>query len=167
MSARNFIKLRGELADGCKVFQVAAELGVSRDEALGMLCRWLLWVDANCDGEDTGLTWQQVGELMGHVDFCSALEEIGWVSVEPSCTVRVLEYDKYLSPTAKERQLTAARVAACKARKRAAAAGVEVSAGLKAKGSGTRLRKSGQAASATPRRVASETTSTRKGGKKQ
>lgn len=141
MSARNFIKLRGELADGCKVFQVAAELGVSRDEALGMLCRWLLWVDANCDGEDTGLTWQQVGELMGHVDFCSALEEIGWVSVEPSCTVRVLEYDKYLSPTAKERQLTAARVAACKARKRAAAAGVELPAGLKAKGSGKKPEK--------------------------
>lgn len=173
MSARNFIKLRGELADGCKVFQAAETLGVSRDEALGMLCRWLLWVDANCEGEDTGLTWKQVGELMGHANFCSALEDIGWVSIEPGEQVRVLEYDKYLAPTAKMRQLTAARVAACRARKRAAEAG-ELPAGLKRprkagkKGgkAGTRLRKSGQAASASPRRVASEATSTRKGGKR-
>lgn len=50
----------------------------------------------------------------------------------------------------------AARAAACKARKRAAAAGVEVPAGLEAKKGGTRLRDNGQA----------ETTSTRKGGKR-
>ena len=174
MSRRNFIRLRGELAEGRKVFRVADALYCDRDKALGVMCRWLLWVDANCESADTGLDWGQVDELLGCEGVFRALEAIGWVELREG-TVRVLEFEKHLSPTAKERQLTAARVAACKARKRAAAAGVEVSAGLKAKGSGTRLRKSGQAASATPRRVAcrlreatprqAETTSTRKGAK--
>lgn len=141
MSARNFIKLRGDLLDSPKVFQAAEAMACEHDTALGVLVRWLLWVDAHCVCEDTGLTPCQVDELLGRDGAMVAMEEIAWVSVEPSCTVRVLEYDKHLSPTAKERQLTAARVAACKARKRAAAAGVEVSAGLKAKGSGKKPAK--------------------------
>lgn len=113
MSARNFIRLRGELAEGRKVFQAAQELGVSRDEALGMLCRWLLWVDAHCETAETGLTFEQVGEVIGHSGFCSALEEIGWVSVIiPGELVRVLEFEKYLEPTAKNRQRAAERIAA-------------------------------------------------------
>lgn len=172
MSARNFIRLRGELADGRKVFVAADAMGCGRDKALGILCRWLLWVDAHCETADTGLCLAQVDELLGEIGAYSALSQIGWVDTQDG-TVRVLEYDKYLAPTAKMRQLTAARVAACRARKRAAAAG-ELPAGLKRprragkKGgkAGARLRKSGQAASATPRRVASEATSTRKGGKR-
>lgn len=140
MSARNFIRLRGELAEGRKVFRVADAVECSRNEALGIMVRWLLWVDAHCDTPDTGLDWIQVDELLGQDGVFRALEAIGWVELREG-TVRVLEFEKHLSPTAKERQLTAARVAACKARKRAAAAGVEVSAGLKAKGSGKKPEK--------------------------
>lgn len=165
MSARNFIKLRGELADGRKVFQAAEAMDCERDKALGILCRWLLWVDENCESADTGLDWSQVDELLGEDGAYSALSQIGWVEMYDG-TVRVREYEKYLAPTAKMRQLTAARVAAFRTRKRAAEAG-ELPAGLKRpRKAGARLRKSGQAASATPRRVASETTSTRKGGKR-
>lgn len=135
MSARNFIRLRGELADGRKVFVAADAMGCGRDKALGILCRWLLWVDAHCETADTGLDWGQVDELLGCEGVFRALEAIGWVEQREG-TVRVLEFGKYLDPTAKVRQMTAARVAACKARRRAAAAGVEVPAGMKAKGSG-------------------------------
>lgn len=135
MSARNFIRLRGELADDRKVFRVADMLYCDRDKALGLLARWLLWVDAHCETPDTGLDWGQVDELLGCEGVFRALEAIGWVEQREG-TVRVLEFGKYLDPTAKVRQMTAARVAACRARKRAAAAGVEVPAGMKAKGSG-------------------------------
>lgn len=135
MSARNFIRLRGELADGRKVFVAADAMGCGRDKALGILCRWLLWVDAHCETADTGLDWGQVDELLGCEGVFRALEAIGWVEQREG-TVRVLEFGKYLDPTAKVRQMTAARVAACRARRRAAAAGVEVPAGMKAKGSG-------------------------------
>lgn len=135
MSARNFIRLRGELADGRKVFRVADMLYCDRDKALGLLARWLLWVDAHCETPDTGLDWGQVDELLGCEGVFRALEAIGWVEQREG-TVRVLEFGKYLDPTAKVRQMTAARVAACRARKRAAAAGVELPAGMKAKGSG-------------------------------
>lgn len=135
MSARNFIRLRGELADGRKVFVAADAMGCGRDKALGILCRWLLWVDAHCETADTGLDWGQVDELLGCEGVFRALEAIGWVEQREGA-VRVLEFGKYLDPTAKVRQMTAARVAACRARRRAAAAGVEVPAGMKAKGSG-------------------------------
>lgn len=135
MSARNFIRLRGELADGRKVFVAADAMGCGRDKALGILCRWLLWVDAHCETADTGLCLAQVDELLGEIGAYSALSQIGWVDTQDG-TVRVLEFGKYLDPTAKVRQMTAARVAACRARRRAAAAGVEVPAGMKAKGSG-------------------------------
>lgn len=111
MSARNFIKLRGELADGRKVFRVADELECSRDEALGVMCRWLLWVDAHCETAYTGLDWTQVDELLGCKGVFRALVGIGWVE-EHEGAVLVREFDKYLDPTAKKRQLAAERIAA-------------------------------------------------------
>lgn len=121
MSARNFIRLRGELAEGRKVFRVADELECSRDEALGVMCRWLLWVDAHCESADTGLDWTQVDELIGRDGVFRGLEAIGWVEVREG-TVYVLEFEKHLDPTAKQRQAVAARVAAFRLRRRAAAA---------------------------------------------
>lgn len=132
MSARNFIRLRGELADGRKVFRVADMLYCDRDKALGLLARWLLWVDAHCETADTGLDWGQVDELLGCEGVFRALEAIGWVELHEG-TVMVLEYDKYLAPTAKTRQATAARVAAFRTRRRAEEAG-EVPAGMKRAG---------------------------------
>lgn len=130
MSARNFIKLRGELADGRKVFRAAKILHVSRDAALGILCRWLLWVDANCTDAATGLSPEHVNELLGNGAAFAALADIGWVHHAGPCSVHVCEFEKYLDPTAKKRQLAAARVAAFRARLRARVE-TELPAGLK------------------------------------
>lgn len=181
MSARNFVKVRGELVDSRKVFTACKFLGANRNEVLGLLVRWLLWVDAHCECADTGLRAEDVNDVVGDEYGFDALCQIGWVERVEDGTVRVCEFEKYLSPSAKQRQATAARVSAFRERRRAAAAAAgELPAGLKrprkAGKAGARLRKSGQAASATPRRVASrlreatprqaETTSTRKGGKR-
>lgn len=147
MSARNFIRLRGELAEGRKVFRVADMLYCDRDKALGLLARWLLWVDAHCETPDTGLDWGQVDELLGCEGVFRALEAIGWVELREG-TVMVLEYEKYLAPTAKTRQATAARVAAFRTRRRAEEAG-EVPAGMKRAG-----------------KAAKKATASKKGGKR-
>lgn len=111
MSARNFVRLRGELADGRKVFAAADAMDCDRDKALGVLCRWLLWVDAHCESAVTGLDWHQVDELLGVDGAYRALSAIGWVEMYDG-TVRVCEFDKYLEPTAKNRQRAAERIAA-------------------------------------------------------
>lgn len=112
MSARNFIKLRGDLLDSPKVFQAAEAMACEHDTALGVLVRWLLWVDAHCVCEDTGLTPCQVDELLGRDGAMVALEEIAWVHRSAEDTVCVCEFEKYLEPTAKQRQLAAERIAA-------------------------------------------------------
>lgn len=112
MSARNFIKLRGDLLDSPKVFQVAESMKCGHDTALGVLVRWLLWVDAHCVCDDTGLTPGQVDELLGRDGAMAAMEEIGWVYRSSVYTVCVCEFEKYLEPTAKQRQLAAERIAA-------------------------------------------------------
>lgn len=132
MSARNFIKLRGDLLDSPKVFQAADAMNCERDKALGVLVRWLLWVDAHCETEDTGLDECQVDELLGTDGVMVALESIGWVERTQDGKVRVCEFDKYLEPTAKNRQRAAERIAAHRWGKKPAKKGTAKKKGGKA-----------------------------------
>lgn len=154
MSARNFVKVRGELVDSRKVFTACKFLGANRNEVLGLLVRWLLWVDAHCECADTGLRAEDVNDVVGDEYGFDALCQIGWVERVEDGTVRVCEFEKYLSPSAKQRQATAARVSAFRERRRAAAAAGELPAGLK------RPRKAGKKA------TAKKATASKKGGKR-
>lgn len=130
------------LPDSHKVYDVAAVLQVHPARALGVMVRWLTWVDAHCTSADTRLTPKDMAALCwGHSRVFEAFKLIGWVRVNEFGRVQVEEYDKYLSPTSKQRAADAERKAKQRNRKKAAASETESAA---AKGSGV-TRKGGAA----------------------
>lgn len=110
-------RIQDDLADSAKVFRFAEVAGISRAAAYGCMVRWLTWVDAHCTTAETGLNAEDVHEVMyGIKNTGEALEAIGWVEFvqevkgKSPWRVRVAEFDKYLSPTSKERAMNAKRV---------------------------------------------------------
>lgn len=121
---KNWIRINDTLPDSEKVFRVAAALEVPAPQALGLMVRWLTWVDAHCKTEFTGLRPDDVDAVCyGVKGCCEALAAIGWVRVDKVAlytdTKRVVicEFDKYLSPTSKVRVLATMRMQKCRARK--------------------------------------------------
>lgn len=121
---KNWIRINDTLPDSEKVFRVAAALEVPAPQALGLMVRWLTWVDAHCKTEFTGLRPADVDAVCyGVQGCCAALARIGWVKVEEVPIrggverVVICEFDKYLSPTSKVRVLATMRMQRCRARK--------------------------------------------------
>lgn len=112
-----WIRLNSLLPNSPKVAQVAQYMDLSsHDEALGLMVRWLCWVDMYCETEVTGLHSKDVDDMFGG-NFCGALKEIGWVELHGTHVV-ICDFDKYLSPTSKKRACAANRVAKSRAAKK-------------------------------------------------
>lgn len=104
--------------NGAKPFQAAQVLNCGNNEVLGVLVRWLAWVDAHCASDETRLTEEQVDDVCQKQGAAFALECLGWVTVKGGF-VYVIDFDKYLSPTSKTRSMDAARQQMCRARRKA------------------------------------------------
>lgn len=114
---KNWIRINDTLPDSEKVFRVAAALEVPAPQALGLMVRWLTWVDAHCTEASTGMRPADVDAVCyGTQGCCEALAAIGWVQVVSGHVV-ICEFDKYLSPTSKVRVLATMRAQKCRARK--------------------------------------------------
>lgn len=121
---KEWIRLNVTLPDSEKVFRLAAALDVPAPFTLGLMARWLTWVDAHCKTEFTGLRPDDVDAVCyGVKGCCEAFAAIGWVQVEKVAfrggveRVVICEFDKYLSPTSKVRACGAVRKAQCRNKK--------------------------------------------------
>lgn len=104
-------RILDDLADSAKVFTVARVLQVKPAAAFGCMVRWLTWVDAHCSTPQTGLTVADMECVcFGMRGVYEALVAIGWVVCDEFGCVVVQDYDKYLSPTSKERAKNTERV---------------------------------------------------------
>lgn len=116
-----WIRLNVLLPNSPKVARVAAVVGCSPDAALGLMLRWLCWVDLYCATEETQLRLADVDDLFAVPYAGRALAAIGWVRTDENGVVRVCDFEKYLDPTSKVRAAETERKAKFRMKKKGGA----------------------------------------------
>lgn len=115
----DWVRINNVLPDCPKVLQLADELGVHRDAALGLMVRWLCWLDAHSADGCTGLPVAAVERwVLGVQGAVGGLLVIGWAEVDADGLVRALDWERFNAPSAKVRAMTARRVQRCRGRKK-------------------------------------------------
>jgi len=119
--AGDWIPMRTDLRDDPAVIAIAAELGVEEDLILGKLHRFWSWANRQTvDGNAPSVTKMWLDRHLCAQGFAQALENVGWLECS-DLGIRVPNFERYNSQSAKRRLLTARRVAAIRHRKRNAA----------------------------------------------
>lgn len=119
--AGDWIKMRTNLATDPKVIGIAERIGVPVPHAIG--CLYMLWSWASehtIDGNAPSVTVSWIDRYLGVEGFGQALSEVDWLQVIDAATgrgVRLPRFDSHCSQTAKQRALTARRVAKTKLQK--------------------------------------------------
>lgn len=109
--AGDWIKMRCDLDEDPAVIALASLIGLPEDHVIGKL--WKLWRWANRqlrDGYAQGVTPEWVDRYLGVTGIAEALVKVGWLRVRTG-GVEIPKFDLHNSQTAKERALTAKRVA--------------------------------------------------------
>lgn len=114
--AGDWLKMECCLPEKPEVFQIAGILGIDPDEVLGKLFKVWRWFDAHTeDGNAPSVTYALVDRISGRIGFGEAMAFAGWLEQDGS-TLRLPNFDRHNGKTAKERGLTAKRVAKSKAK---------------------------------------------------
>lgn len=101
----DYIRIKNTLPNSPKVMQLSREWACSLDEALGGMVRWLCWLDIHTTDGKTGLTVSELSELVFHessTDVVNGLIAIGWAELVDGMVCAV-DFDRYCTPTAKNR----------------------------------------------------------------
>ena len=102
--------MRTNLAEDPDVIGLAATLGFTENEAVGLLLKFWGWADQHTiDGNAHSVTKKWIDRFIGVVGFADFLESIGWLDVLDN-GVSIPNWDAYMSKSAKERLLTRRRV---------------------------------------------------------
>lgn len=107
----DFIRIKNTLPSSPKVMRLARELECSQEEALGIMVRWLAWLDMHTEDGKSELSTKEVNSLVfGHSfrEYAEALVAIGWAELVDG-KVCAVDFDQYCTPTAKKRIASAAR----------------------------------------------------------
>ena len=114
--AGDWLKMECCLPEKPEVFQIAGILGIDPDEVLGKLFKVWRWFDAHTEsGNAHSVTYALVDRIAGLVGFAEAMGLVGWL-VQDGSDLCVPNFDRHNGKTAKERALTAKRVAKSKAK---------------------------------------------------
>src|SRR5690606_21813271 len=96
-------------------------VGVDADSVVGKLVKVWRWFDAHTeDGNAHGVTYALVDHVSGVTGFGEAMALAGWL-VQDGTILRLPNFDRHNGKTAKNRALTAKRVAGHKAKGNAVA----------------------------------------------
>ena len=105
--ARKWISVRKNLRDDPRLLSIADGLGVTRNEALGALVLWFMWVDENtADGVLPHVTAAQVDSpyVTHQSGLFAELLRIGWAQERDDGAVLVTNFDDHMSDSAKRRK---------------------------------------------------------------
>lgn len=109
----SWIKVETHTPEKPEVFAIADQLGISSDDAFGKCFRVWAWFDAHTTNGKTngsGVSASLLNRVAGVSGFAESMVSVGWlVSDESGLTVS--NFDKHNGETAKQRGLTAKRVA--------------------------------------------------------
>lgn len=100
-----YIRVKNTLPSSPKVMRLARELECSQEEALGVMVRWLAWLDMHTVDGKTGLDTTEANQLVfGHGlrEYTEALVAIGLAEVVDG-KVCAVNFEQYCTPTAKSR----------------------------------------------------------------
>lgn len=113
--AGDWIKMEAATPDKPEVLAITAALGWDDpDHTVGKLFRIWRWFDQHTlDGNARSVTTALVDRMCGVSGFASAMQSVGWLEVSAD-GIRLPKFDRHCGKTAKQRALTAQRVAAHK-----------------------------------------------------
>jgi hypothetical protein len=128
--ALEWIKFELHTSNKPEVWEMAGKLGVDPDAVVGKLLRvWGWFSNQTTDGNAPSVTKALLDRDCGVVGFCAAMIEAGWM-IEENGRIRLPNFDRHNSQTAKTRALTAKRVASHKGKGNAASVTTRVSSAL-------------------------------------
>lgn len=111
-----WIKFDTDTSDKPEVWQIANDLGVDSDAVVGKLLRvWAWFDDHTLDGNAPCVTKKLLDRAVGVAGFCDAMVASGWM-LDDGATISLSNFDRHNGKTAKDRALTAIRVANHKAK---------------------------------------------------
>lgn len=128
--ALEWIKFELHTSNKPEVWEMAGKLGVDPDAVVGKLLRvWGWFSNQTTDGNAPSVTKALLDRDCGVVGFCAAMIEAGWM-IEENGRIRLPNFDRHNSQTAKTRALTAKRVASHKGKGNAGSVTTRVSSAL-------------------------------------
>lgn len=121
--AGDWLKMECCLPEKPEVFQIAGIMGIDPDEVFGKLFKVWRWFDAHTEsGNAHSVTYALVDRVAGVTGFAEAMAFVGWLAQDGRDLV-IPNFDRHNGKTAKNRGVTAKRVAAFKDKSNAAANG--------------------------------------------
>jgi len=111
------LKVRLDLRDDPAVAGIARRLGLDEDHVVGKLVRFWSWANRQSTDGNAPVTLLYIDRHVGAPGFCAAMIAEGWLEVTGEAGVRIPKWDRHNSQGAKQRALTAIRVAAHRKRK--------------------------------------------------
>lgn len=117
--AGDWIKFELATPDKPEVWAIAASLSIDPDAVVGKLMRVWGWFDQQTEnGNAPSVSKMLLDRLVGVTGFCKAVIDAGWM-LDDGSTLTLPHFDRHNGKTAKNRALTAKRVAGHKAKSNA------------------------------------------------
>ncbi len=114
--AGDWIKFEVATSDKPEVWEIATALNIDPDAVVGKLLRVWSWFDQQTEkGNAKTVTKMLLDRTVGVTGFCNAVIAAGWMQ-EANGQISLTEFEKHNGQTAKNRALTARRVAKSKAK---------------------------------------------------
>ena len=112
--AGDWLKMECCLPEKPEVFQIAGIMGMDPDEVFGKLFKVWRWFDAHTEsGNAASVTFALVDRVCGVTGFGEAMAFVGWLA-QDGRNLTIPNFDRHNGKTAKDRGLTAKRVAKSK-----------------------------------------------------
>jgi len=128
--AGDWLKMSVDLPEKPEVWQIAGMVGIDPDAVVGKLLKVWRWFDAHTEtGNAVGVTYSLVDHVSGVTGFGEAMALCGWL-LQDGSTLSLPNFDRHNGKTAKNRALTAKRVASHKDKSNAKGNAVIVSDAL-------------------------------------
>lgn len=112
----NWIKVLNTLPRSRAVFSLMRGMRCKRHAAIGLAVDWFCWLDENSTGGETGMTDEEIDEVLGAKGAAKSLAEIGWIEHDETGFVVAVDFCKHNGISAKRRAETARRVTKCRAK---------------------------------------------------
>lgn len=109
--AGDWLKVETVTPDKAEVWKIAGELNIDPDAVVGKLLRVWIWFDQHTnDGNAPSVTKMLLDRVVGVTGFCDRVIAAGWM-LDDGETITLPNFDRHNGKTAKNRALTAKRVA--------------------------------------------------------
>ncbi len=110
--AGDWLKIEANTPDKPEVIGIADMLGISPPHAFGCLFMVWRWFDQHTtSGNASFVTKVTVDRLSGVTGFADAMARVGWLDIAGDGTISLPNFGRHNGETAKQRGLTAKRVA--------------------------------------------------------